>query len=204
MSEEFQSLVSQFSRLPGIGARQARRIVEHLVREDGSSLARFARSLEGVQASVRECTSCFRLCSANEHEEFCAFCQNDARERTKRMIVAKDVDIDAIEKSGAYSGLYIVLGSILTLTEKEPAKKLNLSRITSLLMREGNDIEELIFALPTTTDGEETVRFLEDALADISREHAIRHTHLGRGLSTGAELEYADPETIKNALGSRK
>ncbi len=115
------------------------------------------------------------------------------------MIVARDSDLDSIEKSGSYSGYYFVLGGTLPILEPEPRRKIRYD----LLVKHIRTInpKEVILSMNTTPEGENTGTYLRNELAkDVTN---LNISVLGRGLSTGAELEYADAETIKNALKNR-
>lgn len=202
MSGHFNDLIAEFARLPGIGTRQARRIVEHLIRKDASSLSRLSRLLSEIKSAMHECDSCRRLFNTTSAQTRCAICSDKTRENTL-MIVEKDVDLETIEKSGIYQGKYFVVGALITLTEKNPAEKIQIKKLISTV-EQLPDGAEIILALSTTTDGEETALYIEEQAHDQIEKKSLRVTRLGRGLSTGAEIEYADPITIKNALSNRK
>ncbi len=120
------------------------------------------------------------------------------------MVVERDTDIQSIERSNIYDGLYFVLGGTVPLLDTVKAPKLRskalLARVEDLLT---NDLQEIILGFGINPDGENTARYIESLLKEITETHTIKISHLGRGLSTGSELEYADPETIKNALRNR-
>lgn len=202
MSGHFNDLISEFARLPGIGTRQARRIVEHLIRKDGGSLSRLSRLLSEIKSAMHECDDCRRLFTSTGGQTRCAICSDNTRERTL-MVVEKDVDLETIEKNGIYQGTYFVVGALITLTEKNPAEKIQVKKLIRTI-DELPDGAEIILALSTTTDGEETALYIEEQAKELIEKKSLLVTRLGRGLSTGAEIEYADPITIKNALTNRK
>jgi len=114
------------------------------------------------------------------------------------MIVARDSDFETVEKSGAYTGLYFILGGTVPILDKEPEKRIRLGK---LLEQVGsNKFKEIILSLNTTPDGENTADIVKNSI----KTTAAKITILGRGLSTGAELEYVDGETIRNALRNRQ
>jgi recombination protein RecR len=121
------------------------------------------------------------------------------------LIVEKDIDLDAIEKSGAYRGLYFVLGGTIPILEKEPEKKVRLNELSSRIskMNNINELSEIIFAFSVNAEGEHTIEFLEQHLKSLLPDKIVKFSHLGRGVSTGAEVEYLDSDTIKNALKNR-
>jgi len=114
------------------------------------------------------------------------------------MVVPRDADFEVVEKSGSYNGYYFVLGGTVPILEKEPEKRV---RIKELEVRIKNDknIKEIILAMNANLDGENTAEYLKNELSP-HLESSVLITVLGRGLSTGSELEYADPETLKNAF----
>jgi recombination protein RecR len=118
------------------------------------------------------------------------------------MIVARDSDYESIEKSGAYKGLYFILGGTVPILDKEPEKRI---RLKTLLERVSDlsGLKEIILSLNATPDGEHTATIVNQAVQKISADKTLKITLLGRGISTGAELEYMDSETIRNALENR-
>lgn len=122
------------------------------------------------------------------------------------MVVAADSDIIAIERSGVYEGLYFVLGGMVPLLHSEDSKKLRGGTLKATIeARIPTGLEEIILAFAVNPDGENTGRFVESIITPLQATTTtpLRISQLGRGLSTGSELEYADPETIKNALRNR-
>lgn len=121
------------------------------------------------------------------------------------MVVAADSDIVAIERSGVYDGLYFVLGGMVPLLHSEDSRKLRGGTLKATIeARIPTGLEEIILAFAVNPDGENTSRFVESIITPLQTSTTLLHvSQLGRGLSTGSELEYADPETIKNALRNR-
>jgi recombination protein RecR len=117
------------------------------------------------------------------------------------MIVARDVDFETIEKSRAYNGLYFILGGTIPILEKDPEKRVRLKEISK---RINGDIKEIIISMNSTSEGENTIDFLKQFIKEKFSNLNIKISTLGRGLSTGSELEYLDSDTIKNALENRK
>ncbi|MEK7646531.1 MAG: toprim domain-containing protein [Patescibacteria group bacterium] len=193
-----------FSHFPGIGPRQARRFVYYLLNKSPSFIKEFTTLVDEVRKATSECPSCHRLFFEKKAGGgICSLCSDRNRDHTILMIVARDSDFETIEKSGAYQGLYFILGGAVPLMDKEPDKRI---RLKSLLERVSSSpgIQEIILSLNTTPDGEHTATIVKDALLKIVAGGSVRITVLGRGLSTGAELEYVDRETIKNALRNRQ
>ena len=195
-------LTELFSRFPGIGPRQARRFVFFLLREGADSRAAIIRSIGELSSEIIQCEECMRFFSRQGTLIACSICSNIERDRTKLMIVSRDSDLDAVEKSGAFPGLYFVLGGSIPILEKKPERRIRkdalLSRIEKLA-----ELREIILALNATADGENTEVYLRSLLDSNATERKIEISVLGRGLSSGLEIEYSDPDTLKNALKNR-
>ncbi len=185
------------AEFPGIGPRQARRIVQFLLAKDAQYRNSLSELVKDIRNQISQCSVCFRFDDMNG-DKTCKICADKNRNRALLMVVEKDVDIEGVEASGAYKGLYFVLGGLMALTER---KKGNTVRSNELMVRiQKNNLSEVIFALSTTAEGDYTARELANKIKNL---HPITITLLGRGLSVGAEIEYADAETIRNALQNR-
>jgi recombination protein RecR len=197
-------LIRQFERFPGIGSRQAKRFAFHLLTISHEDAAELGDLIRAVRSSVTLCPSCQRFFSREGSQEVCAICGNANRDNTKLVVVERDSDIDAIERSGIYDGFYFVLGGTVPLLDTQDVKKLRGAALKRLIeMRGPLGLREVILGFSVNPDGENTSRYIEILLKENIEKYKLRISHLGRGLSTGSELEYADPETIKNALKNR-
>ncbi len=198
-------LISYFEAFPGIGARQARRFAFHILTLDHAQSEELAQLITNLHSTVVECVSCHRFFSRNGGSaQECSVCSDHNRDRTKLMVVERDSDIQAIERSGVYDGLYFVLGGTIPLLSSKEGNSLRSGALKSVVeTRAAQELSEIILGFAVNPDGENTARFVESLLKEFVAAHAIRVSLLGRGLSTGSELEYADPETIKNALINR-
>lgn len=197
-------LTELFERFPGIGPRQARRFVFHLLTEPKTEVERLAALIAKVKEAVYECPNCFRFHTHEDKDRLCEICADPERDPSLLMIVERDSDIRSIEKSGMYKGLYFVLGGTIPLMSGEETKKVRGGALKALSDKHAkNGLKEAILAFSVNPDGENTARYVESLLAPLRDNDGLKITVLGRGLSTGSELEYADPETIKNALRNR-
>jgi len=115
------------------------------------------------------------------------------------MIVPRDIDFEAVEKSGSYKGYYFVLGGVVPILEKEPEKRIRNKELRIRIKKGEERLKEIILAMNANLDGENTAEYLKSELSSLIKP-SVTISVLGRGLSTGAELEYADPETLKNAF----
>lgn len=195
-----------FCKFPGIGPRQAKRFVFYILSKSPSAINEFTKLIEEAKKQSHECVSCHRLFIDNSSKinknNLCTICSDNSRDQKLLMIVARDSDFESVEKSGAYKGLYFILGGTIPILDKEPEKRI---RLEALLVKisKSPQINEIILSLNTTPDGENTADIIKEALQKVLGEKSVKISILGRGLSTGSELEYADSETIKNALKNR-
>ncbi len=206
-------LIELFSEFPGIGPRQARRFAYFILTRPNGFLDEFTKNILAAKRSLRICSSCQRFFTSTQDRptlKTCSICSDDTRDQTKLMIVARDSDFEAIEKSGVYHGLYFILGGIVPILEKEPEKRVRLAelnkRIQGLPLDKSPRValgQEIILSMSVTPDGEHTAEVVKRFLEDNLDTEKIKITILGKGLSTGTELEYSDTETLKNALKNR-
>lgn len=200
----FEELIKLFERFPGIGGRQARRFAYHLLTEDAESVHRLSELIGSIQNTVTECTTCFRFFTSERGNTQCSVCSDHSRDNTKLAIVERESDLDALERSKTYDGYYFVLGGTVPLLNSEDIKKLRGGALKHIVAEKAkHGLSEIILAFSVNPDGENTARYVESILKDTVSEFNITVSQLGRGLSTGSELEYADSETIKNALQNR-
>lgn len=201
-------IITHFEKFPGTGLRQAKRFAFHILTLRPDQINELAELISSLQQSVAECQTCHRFFSDTGIKNAnCSICRDSNRDRSKLLVVSRDTDIEAIERSGVYDGLYFILGGTVPLLSNS---KQNPERVRSGALKatveeriKEDVLAEIILAFAINPDGENTTRFVETLLAEIISGTTTTLSHLGRGLSTGSELEYADPETIKNALRNR-
>ncbi len=196
--DRVDELARAFERFPGIGPRQAKRFVYHLLATSAGDRSRLADLISSIGGSVKQCAECRRFWSGAG--DLCPYCADPARNDAQLMLVERDQDLLAMERSGSYRGRYFVLGGVLTLSGKGAIREREL--IERVERRSKAGLEEIILALSATSEGEHTSDHLR-ALLDPLRGHMRLYT-LGRGLATGSELEYADKETLSAAFTNRK
>ncbi len=197
MSDRLEDLARAFERFPGIGPRQARRFVYHLLALPLSDRSRISDLVARLAENVRQCPECMRY--ANGGGPVCNYCADTARDDSLLLVVEKDQDLLALERAGTYKGRYFVLGGVLTLSGKGVIREKELLRA---IQKRSGALKEIILALSATSEGEHTIDHLRQILLPY-REQA-KLTVLGRGLATGSELEYSDAETLSGALQNRK
>jgi recombination protein RecR len=194
-----QKLIELFSQLPGIGPRQARRFAFALLDKDSSFTRELAQALQVLQTQVTHCRNCFRVTETRE-SGLCEICSLPARDQKQILVVEKDPDVENFEKSGGYTGTYHVLGGIISPLDKNPGERLRLRALFDRIKNLATEGVELIIATSNTFEGNQTANYIERIVEPLK----ITITRLGRGLSTGSEIEYADPQTLENALKNRR
>lgn len=197
-----EKLIELFLKFPGIGPRQAKRFVYFLAGEEKEYTDNLAKLILEVKSGMKQCGSCFRyFVEANRTlgsgASKCPICAGSSRDSSVIMVVEKDVDLENIERTGNFRGKYFVLGGLLSLSGNETAK-LRMKQLFDKVKKEKP--AEVILATSATVEGKNTNLYIEKILESVK----IKITRLGRGLSTGAELEYSDSETIENALKNRQ
>jgi recombination protein RecR len=199
-SPTIQKLIELFSKFPTVGPRTAARFVFYLTRLPKEKVDELLKAIEELKTKIKICPLCFN--SFEGTEELCPICQDPRRDKNIICLVEKEVDLEAIEKTGKFKGLYFVLGGTISGLEKEKEKERIEERVEKLenRIKENSEIKELILALNPTTEGQSTALWLQRKLKNLG----IKITQLGRGLPVGGELEYADEETLSSALESRK
>ncbi|MCE9541724.1 recombination protein RecR [Candidatus Kaiserbacteria bacterium] len=196
--DSIERLSSLFEKFPGIGPRQAGRFVHYLLRSSPSLRKELIDALQNLGGSVKQCRECMRYHAGTA--DVCGICANPQRDNRLLAVVASDADLAALERSGTFSGHYFVLGGTISLASEHTSNLRLPQLLQAVSSRMKKGLEEIILALPANPEGDATaVRVREELAAS-----ALRVTNLGRGLSTGSELEYADPETIKSAFNSRR
>lgn len=203
-----QKLIDLFTRFPGIGPRQAGRFVFFLLKEKNPVIPELIAALKEMEERVGVCEQCFRTMERESGTtRRCTFCGDRRRDQSLIAVVEKESDLQNLEKAGAYHGLYHVLGGVISPLEPESPKRLRLGELyerTKKMLEQGKKCE-LILATNPTTEGDTTALYIERILLPLKDRHSmLTISRLGRGLSLGSELEYADEITIKNALQNRK
>lgn len=185
-----------FSKLPGIGPRQAKRFVYFLLTRNGDYAGELIKAIEGLKKEIMQCKFCLRFFPKTTSKQLsCSVCSDESRDESMLMVVPRDIDFEAVERAGSYRGLYFILGGVVPILEKEPEKCIRIKEL-EIRIKRSKGFKEIILAMNANLDGENTAEFIKERFKDMS----VTFSTLGRGLSTGAELEYADPETLKNAL----
>ena len=199
-----QKLIELFKEFPGIGPRQAKRFVYFLLNRNPGYANDLAKLIAEVRSTVHSCEMCFRF-FPNGTTKLCPICRDTTRDAKSLMLVSHDVDFENIEKTSFYKGYYFILGGAVPILEKNPENRIRQKELLESIQRKaGSGLSEVILALNYNPEGENTLNYLSEILKPLTDKHNIKLSTLGRGLSTGTELEYSDSDTIKNALKNRQ
>lgn len=193
-----------FTQFPGVGARQSRRFVYYLLKQQPQHLNELSRLIAQLPDLVLECADCHRFFpKQGVHQDRCRVCLDPQRDASQLLIVEKDADLEAIERAHAFNGFYFVLGGTLGILEKNPERVIRMNELRKLIARKPF-LKEVIVATAVTPESEHTGDYIHEALRDDAAKRGYSVTTLGRGISTGSEIEYADADTLRNAIIGRK
>lgn len=196
-------LAEFFKEFPGIGERQARRFVYFLMSRNGDYSNNLTKLILELKKEVAQCKECFRFYVMGKGRDFtCDICNNPSTELNTLMVLEKDSDLESIKKSRVYHGKYFVLGGLVPIVEKNTKSYVRINELLEKI-RNSNELQEIILAFALSPAGDHTDFYVRNQIKEISERKSIKVSSLGRGLSTGTELEYSDNETIKNALKNR-
>ena len=192
-----QKVIDAFEALPGIGPKSAARLAYYLLNVPQERLEIFAEALESLKKDTKFCKLCFNV----GEEDFCPVCQDESRDKGVVCVVETALDLLAFEKADGYRGVYHVLGGSVSPMAGIGPEDL---RIPQLLARvKTGEIKELILATNPNMEGEATAMYISQKIKDIGLGEQVKITRIGRGLPTGADIEYADAQTLLRALEGR-
>jgi recombination protein RecR len=189
-----QNLVDQFKRLPGIGAKSAQRLAFHVLKTPREDAERLADAIRDVKDRITYCSTCNNITDVDP----CVFCADTARDHRLICVVEEPQNVQVIEKTGGFRGVYhVLLGALSPLHGVGPDDL----KIKGLLGRVDRDsVEEIILATNPTVEGEATAIYL----ARLFKPLGIRVTRIATGIPVGSDLEYADELTMGKALDGRR
>jgi recombination protein RecR len=189
-------LITELSKLPGIGQRTAQRLAFYLLSVPDEEALPLADAIREVKESVRQCEVCFNLAV----ERTCRICQDERRDGHLICVVEQPSDVIPIERTNEFQGRYHVLGGALSPIDGVDPENLHIGEL--LERASANGVREVVIATNATTTGEATALYLADALRERAPEVAV--TRLASGLPVGSDLEYADEVTLGRALRARQ
>jgi recombination protein RecR len=203
-----ERLTELFMRFPGIGPKQAKRFVYFLLREHSNFKEQLIQALGDLKFTGKQCQKCFSFFgdkSLDNKKMLCDICDNESRDQSLLMIIEKELDLDAVEKTGSYNGLYFIIGGLIPPLTEKPSEIIRIRELTTRVHTDIKDkkLSEIIFALPVTDYGDTTTEYIEKTIRQIIGIEKVKLTHLARGMSSGLELEYVDRNTFKSAFDHR-
>ncbi|MBS0640371.1 MAG: recombination mediator RecR [Acetobacteraceae bacterium] len=191
---EVDHLISLLARLPGMGPRSARRAALRMLQQPEQRMLPLARALTSAAAAVKPCADCGNL----DSQDPCSICADPRRDHTLICVVEGVGDLWALERSGAYHGLYHVIGGTLSALSGVRPEDLNMASLLSRV--DEGEVKEIILALGATVDGATTAHFLADQL----RPTGVTVTRVGQGVPIGGALDVLDDGTLAAALRGRR
>jgi recombination protein RecR len=187
-------LIEEFHKLPGIGPKSAQRLTYHLLRAPAEEARALAQAILEVKEKIVLCSVCQNITDSDP----CAICSNSERDHGAICVVEEPLDILALERAGAYKGLYHVLHGVISPMDGVGPEDLKVQELLSRL-RSG-DVREVIMATNPNLEGEATAMYIARLISPLG----VKVTRLARGLPVGADLEYADNVTLARALEGRQ
>lgn len=194
MTNALEKLVESLRRLPGIGAKSARRLAYHLVELPADEVDDLVDTIKAAKEATKRCSICFNLSA----QDPCQFCANEQRDHSTICVVETSRDVMAIERSGDYKGVYHVLEGALSPIEGIGAEDIRIKELIARLRDE--TVQEVILATDPDVEGEATALYI----ARLLQPTGIKVTRIARGVPVGGDIEYADELTLGGAVVNRR
>jgi len=192
-SKLLEQAVEEFGKLPGVGKKTALRLVLHLLKQSDAEVSRFTESLDRLKHDIKYCRTCFNISDL----EYCEICSSVKRDKGMICVVEDTRDVMAIENTNQYTGVYHVLGGLISPMEGVGPADL---KIEGLIDRvRSGDVQEVILALSATMEGDTTIFYLYRKL----KEFNVQISTIARGIAFGGELEYVDEITLGRSIATR-
>lgn len=192
MIKSLAQLIDAFKKLPSVGQKQAERYALFILKTSEKDIVNFASAIINAKKTIKTCSACCSLCEENP----CEICLDETRDKKTICVVENYTDMQVIEKTGKYKGLYHVLMGVISPLDGVYQDNLSIK----LLMTRLNGVREILIATNPTVEGDATAMYISDAL----RKHNVSITRLAKGIPSGGSIEYADEITLINALDGRK
>jgi len=197
LPKEIQKFIDSFSKLPSFGPRLTTRLAFYIIGKDKALLKHLESAIQELE-KLEQCERCFFV--KNKDEKLCYICKDEKRDKETIAIIEKETDLLSIEKTHSFKGRYFILGKLSEKGTFLPAQKLRIENLKESIKKEcGGKAKEIIIALPLTSFGDFTAMLITEALKDYTK----KFSRLGRGIPTGGEIEFADEETLQNAMERR-
>ena len=201
-------LAEIFKEFHGIVEREARRFVYFLMSRNGSYADNLSGLILDLKKETAQCKECFRFFILNKgKEKICDLCASTNIDSSTLMVIEKDSDLESVKKSRVYNGKYFILGGLVPIVEKNTKNKVRIEELKEKISN-NKELKEVILAFSLSPQGDHTDSYVRTQIKDIAnkndKQQNIKISSLGKGLSTGTELEYSDNDTLKNALKNRQ
>lgn len=194
-SKLIEEAVNQISRLPGIGKKTALRLVLHLIKENEQSTYALTEALNNLRSRIKFCKSCFNISDT----EICSICASHRRERSIVCVVEDTKDVMAIENTAQYTGLYHVLGGVISPINGIGPADLKIEPLIARVNHSQSEVREVILALSPTMEGDTTAFYINKRIKDLPLKVSV----IARGVPVGGDLEYADEITLGRSILGR-
>lgn len=194
-SRLIENAVEEVSKLPGIGKKTALRLVLYLLKEPEQSTVALADALTELRSKIKYCSICHNI----SDEDICNICKSQKRDRSLICIVEDTRDVLAIENTSQYTGLYHVLGGVISPIEGTGPAELTIEQLLQRLTDQKDEVKEIIFALSPTMEGDTTAFYLTKKLKPFN----LNISTIARGIPIGGELEYTDEVTLGRSIITR-
>ncbi|HOK20734.1 MAG TPA: recombination mediator RecR [Candidatus Paceibacterota bacterium] len=196
--DSIKNLAETIAHLPSIGKRQALRLIFYLIRNQDVR-RQLIQQLNELEKKIKICERCFLPFEGPG--QLCHICSNPSRSQNIIAIVEKEIDVFSIEQTNSFKGTYHILGHLIDPADINSYNTLRLDQLEKRIRRLPQQIaDEIIIAISPTTEGDLTAMYLERKLKNLAK----KISRIGRGIPTGGEIEFADAETLKNALSNRR
>lgn len=189
-----ENAVAAFAKLPGIGKKTALRLVLHLLKQEEGVTEAFGEALQKMRKEIKFCQRCYNISDGS----ICSICANSGRNKETICVVENIRDVIAIENTGQFNGTYHVLGGIISPLDGIGPEQLTIEALIDRIKKDG--VNELVFALNPTIQGDTTIYYIQKKLKNAS----CRITTIARGIAFGGELEYADEMTLGKSISNRQ
>ena len=188
-----QNLIKNIARLPSIGEKTAERLAMHILRAPRHEAEQLAQSILNIKNKVRFCTRCYAL----SDDDLCKLCSDPARDSSFLCVVEQPADMVAIEKSGAFDGMYHILSGALSPMNGIGPENIRIRELMSRIQKD--QVKEVVLATSTNVEGEATASYI----AQLLEKFQINVTRIASGVPMGGDLKYVDQVTLKKAMDTR-
>lgn len=203
--DTIEKLTEIFKEFPGIGERQAKRFVYFLMSKSNGYSDNLSILISELKKEISQCSECFRFFVNKKNSKLCDICTSPNLDESMLMIIEKDSDLESVKKSRVYHGKYFILGGLVPIVEKTTKSRVRVNELIEKIKKDSkNGLKEIILAFSLSPQGDHTDLYIKNEIKNLADSLEIKISSLGRGLSTGTELEYSDNDTIKNALKNRQ